>query len=449
MSKLRRIIMEEVSRLLSEAYYGDLYHSTTLSHLYNMLDMNTLYSVSTPGSDSRYADKFPYGDEADAICLSRSRNGIYQKSINNAVLTLDGWRLSTSLRNARIHPYDYQEGRDGRKSGEMEERLYFADIYPLSKYCKRIDIYVEDIDEDDYSSYCDDAEVAWKSLEDRGNKEPTDRDVNEWFLKHIVEDFPEWRDRIEIHHVGGVNESVVFESADGLERARAELDEFKRQMAEKYGTKFWFSPPLMKRHPEIEVSDDDIARRKELYGRVKSLEAKNAAAQEEPEETEGQRWYREAQNLFQLAKESYGTTYSIYEAGFILPDGSLLDFGEGSGTRATDHRNIEGVYTSNGIEIWDDSYRFNYVADFMNHGAIRCDANNGMIDLVQEPTSEQYQQIKQLVQSAGGAIELEFSDKFGNSLHYASYGDASPRRVEMDIYRYFNEGLKPSGDYNE
>ena len=93
--------------------------------------------------------------------------------------------------------------------------------------------------------------------------------------------------------------------------------------------------------------------------------------------------------LMRLAIEEFGTTSSLRRAGFILPNGTLLNFSEG-GTRDVDHRAIKIVYTENDIPIWSDEYQGNYVVDFMNHGAIRCDVNTGLIDLTQEPTHEQY-----------------------------------------------------------
>ena len=98
-----------------------------------------------------------------------------------------------------------------------------------------------------------------------------------------------------------------------------------------------------------------------------------------------------------MAVEEFGTTSRLSQAGYILPDGNLLNFGSG-GYRETDHRQIAAVYKQNNISIWNDEYRYNYVVDFMNHGAIRCDVNSGILDMTKEPTKEQYYVLKNLYQ---------------------------------------------------
>ena len=152
----------------------------------------------------------------------------------------------------------------------------------------------------------------------------------------------------------------------------------------------------------------------------------------------------EKNDVISLAVENYGTTSNLNQAGYILPDGRLLNFGS-EGSRDTDHRNIEGIYKRNNIDIWSDEYRYNYVVDFMNHGAIRCCLNGGILDMTQEPTKEQYYVIRVFVRRAVD-VDIDFTDNRGNTLHSVSYSDASPQQVVADIYRYFNEGIKPQGN---
>ena len=161
-------------------------------------------------------------------------------------------------------------------------------------------------------------------------------------------------------------------------------------------------------------------------------------------ESKEKRALLENNEVINLAKQEYGITSNLRLAGYILPDGSLLKFGE-NGTRDVDHRNIEGIYTGNGIEIWNDEYRYNYVVDFMNHGAIRCDVNSGLLDMTQEPTNEQYFVIRKFVRMAGD-VDIDFTDDKGDTQHSVSYSDVNPQRVVADIYKYYNEGLKPTGN---
>ena len=190
-------INESQRQRLFEAYYGDLYHFTTLSHLYSMLKTNCIYRVEDEygHKDSRM------GYDSNVVCLTRSIKSGYRKSCNDVRITLDGSLLSSSLRHNKIHPYNYYERSEEdnpQLSGEFEERLYGNDIYPLSKYCKSIDIYIGNINRVDYG-FCDDIETAYEALENESNTNPSDRDINEWFLKHIITDFPQWKNKINIH----------------------------------------------------------------------------------------------------------------------------------------------------------------------------------------------------------------------------------------------------------
>ena len=149
--------------------------------------------------------------------------------------------------------------------------------------------------------------------------------------------------------------------------------------------------------------------------------------------------------LMRLAIKEFGTTGSLRRAGYILPNGTLLKFCDVD-TRDVDHRAIEVVYKENDIPIWDDEYRGNYVVDFMNHGAIRCDVNTGLIDLTQEPTKEQYFVLRQFMRMSGGEAYVDITDEVGNVIHSFYYDNAAPARLVNDLHQYFTEGIKPLGD---
>jgi hypothetical protein len=66
-----------------------------------------------------------------------------------------------------------------------------------------------------------------------------------------------------------------------------------------------------------------------------------------------------AQTLFDRAKTFYGTTEDPYSAGYLLPDGEMLDFSEGGGQgRTLDHRNIGIVYPASDDEPYVKMHRF-------------------------------------------------------------------------------------------
>ena len=149
--------------------------------------------------------------------------------------------------------------------------------------------------------------------------------------------------------------------------------------------------------------------------------------------------------LMNLAIEEFGTTSSLRRAGYILPNGTLLKFSDGD-SRDVDHRSICLVYENNNIPIWSDEYQYNYVVDFMNHGAIRCDVNTGLIDLTQEPTKEQYFVLRQFMRMSGGEAYVDITDEVGNTIHSFYYEKAVPSRLVNDLNQYFTEGIKPLGD---
>lgn len=104
------------------------------------------------------------------------------------------------------------------------------------------------------------------------------------------------------------------------------------------------------------------------------------------------------------------------------------------------------VYIENNIPIWSDDYQYNYVVDFMNHGAIRCDVNTGLINLTQEPTNEQYYVLRQFMRMSGGEAYVDITDEVGNTIHSFYYDEAVPSRLVNDLRQYFTKGIKPLGD---
>lgn len=160
----------------------------------------------------------------------------------------------------------------------------------------------------------------------------------------------------------------------------------------------------------------------------------------------------EDEKVFAAAKDYFGTTRNIREAGYILPDGTMLDFsgrhllGEGSngsfldGRRTTDHREIESLNyekdgnTPSGLNV--------SMPDFIRSGAIRIDSNAGAINLATLPTDAQQAVLRRLIEANGGDVWVDFGDGY-NSEHYVEYEGARPTKVLNEIVRYFNEGYKP------
>lgn len=232
---------------------------------------------------------------------------------------------------------------------------------------------------------------------------------------------------------------------DLFNKANYDLQYFLKQGKEKYGVDGWYISSWMeKTHPEISVDPKDIKIYTALSDKLHKI-AKLWNDENNKEESEKDlEQPKEIYDIISLAIEEFGLTSRLSQAGYILPDGKLLNFGS-DGYRETDHRQIAAVYKQNGIKIWNDEYRYNYVVDFMNHGAIRCDVNSGILDMTKEPTNEQFYTIKDFVRKAVD-VDIDFTDDKGNTLHSVSYSDAKPQAVVADIRRYYEDGIKPMGN---
>lgn len=160
----------------------------------------------------------------------------------------------------------------------------------------------------------------------------------------------------------------------------------------------------------------------------------------------------ETTQIFDAAKAKFGTTYDMREAGYILPDGSMLDFsgrhqveGDASflnGDRTVDHRDISDIaYDADDNETGIKTD----LGDFLDRGAIRIDYNAGAINLNVAPTKAQKDRLKRLIERNEGYVYVDFG-KGWDTEHYAEYEAARASRVLGDIDRYFDEGIKPTGN---
>lgn len=159
----------------------------------------------------------------------------------------------------------------------------------------------------------------------------------------------------------------------------------------------------------------------------------------------------DAPKVFESAKRSMGVTQRIDEAGYILPDGTLLDFtGRHSGTgyerksdyhfgpkagqsdylkgeRQVDHRQIryEGAPNSGGDAM----------VLFQDLGAIR--TGQGVLDLRVKPTSAQESQIRRVVEHNNGEVVVDLVD--GNRQSGLTFPEGtSGAKVLGKIRRFFN-----------
>ena len=139
------------------------------------------------------------------------------------------------------------------------------------------------------------------------------------------------------------------------------------------------------------------------------------------------------------ALKSFKTTTNFNEAGYLLPDGKLLNFSGGERNhRYRDHREIGEIY-----EATQGTAALNR---FMSDGNIRIMAESPGVDITSgvEPTKEQYAAIRRFVNANGvksGKFFVDFSDAEGHRAgNYVYEGRLSADRVINDIKHFYATG---------
>lgn len=139
------------------------------------------------------------------------------------------------------------------------------------------------------------------------------------------------------------------------------------------------------------------------------------------------------------AVKAFKTTTNFNEAGYLLPDGKLLNFSGGERNhRYRDHREIGEIYeATNGVAALNR---------FLADGNIRIMAESPGADLPVgvEPTREQYAALRKFINSNGvqdGRFYVDFSNADGSRAgNYAYEGKIYADRVINDIKHYYATG---------
>ena len=143
----------------------------------------------------------------------------------------------------------------------------------------------------------------------------------------------------------------------------------------------------------------------------------------------------------QKALEEFGKTYYFYDAGYILKDGSMLNFsGEKDkhfGIRGEDHRAIAIIFD-------EDISGFEAMIKFMNYGNIRIMNESPGITLIKKPTQKQYDTIERFISDRFTKREfyIDFSDTSGRTVYNKQYsGLLRSKNIIEDIKNYFRYGI--------
>jgi len=162
-------------------------------------------------------------------------------------------------------------------------------------------------------------------------------------------------------------------------------------------------------------------------------------------------------DLEQQAADYFGTTEDFRYAGYMLPDGRLLDFSgahwldseeekeefrKTNTTRTVDHEDIYEVMEASG-----DNRK-----QFMDRGNIRISAEAPGINISTkaEPTAEQYRELKEFIRETqknpdydGTSFYVDLEDDTPHKISYT--GKINADKIINDIKSYFKTGTMPEG----
>ena len=142
-----------------------------------------------------------------------------------------------------------------------------------------------------------------------------------------------------------------------------------------------------------------------------------------------------------LSKEQFGTTEDFRQAGYILPDGQMLNFAQNDRIRDTDHREIMSVFGPTEVKTGTEALN-----EFLLDGNVRVMAEGPGIDLSADtaPTTQQLEQIRRMAQDLGGekgqfTLDISTADgRVAASKEYSGRVDAD--RVVREIRDYYKTG---------
>ena len=182
-------------------------------------------------------------------------------------------------------------------------------------------------------------------------------------------------------------------------------------------------------------------RMKAVNARMQQQRAAEGKAEQAAYDAKAEAYGSKAEYRRALAKEQFGTTEDFNRAGYILPDGQMLNFAQNDRTRDTDHREIMSVFGPAEVKTGTEALN-----EFLLDGNVRVMAEGPGIDLSTDtaPTAQQLEQIRQMAQELGSArrqFTLDISTADGRvaaSKEYSGRVDAD--RVVREIRDYYRTG---------
>lgn len=147
------------------------------------------------------------------------------------------------------------------------------------------------------------------------------------------------------------------------------------------------------------------------------------------------------------AVSQFGTTERFEAAGYILPDGQMLDFSDGGAKRAKDHREVISVFGP--AELGQNADGTKALNRFIAEGNVRVMAESPGVDVsgIVQPSAEQMQQIRKMADSLGAdahRFNLDVSGEDGSTLASKWYeGNVRGSRIVNDLREFYKTGALP------
>ncbi len=148
--------------------------------------------------------------------------------------------------------------------------------------------------------------------------------------------------------------------------------------------------------------------------------------------------------ITEASKKFFGTTYDWNKTGYLLTDGSQLDFsgkhqGYDEGMRVVDHREVGNLY--------NDRDQYEGKVDFMQRGNIRIAPETNSINLATLPTGKQETALRRYINRVRGEVIVDIDDANGNTVKSLEYDSGtSAAKILDDIHQYFEGGTGSESD---
>ncbi len=190
---------------------------------------------------------------------------------------------------------------------------------------------------------------------------------------------------------------------------------------------------MVERRDSLQVELNNLLKEEKERESIKAVEREKAAIEKSG--------LSEAEYFRKQAVKEFGYTTYFDNAGYITPNGKMLNFSGEKGkrypVRGQDHRAIGILYV--------DTKGTDAMNRFVRDGNIRIMAESPGLDMstIVEPSKEQYSTIRKFVSeySNKGYFSVDFTDESGTVIGSLTYENRiNPTRIVNDIKHYYETG---------